>query len=134
MAHGYSGKPLFKKLGMRPGSKWRIINQPSDYKELLGPVEEVNFVQEDENLDGIHWFAKDSRTVEEAIHQGKDMITKSGMIWVSWYKKSARIPTDVTEDVIRDTALSLGLVDVKVCAVDAKWSALKVVWRKENRG
>lgn len=134
MAHGYSGKPLYKKLGMKPGSRWRIINEPSDYKELLGPVEEVQFVNDGENLDGIHWFATDARTVEEAIQEGKDMITKSGMIWVSWYKKSARIPTDVTEDVIRDTALSLGLVDVKVCAVDAKWSALKVVWRKENRG
>lgn len=134
MAHGYSGKPLYKKLGMKPGSRWRIINEPSDYKELLGPVEEVQFVNDGENLDGIHWFATDARTVEEAIQEGKDMITKSGMIWVSWYKKSARIPTDVTEDVIRDTALSLGLVDVKVCAVDPKWSALKVVWRKENRG
>lgn len=134
MVHGYSGKSLFKKLGMKAGSKWRIINQPSDYMELLGPVGEVNFVEDDEDLDGIHWFAVDSRTVERAINEGKDMITKSGMIWVSWYKKSARIPTDVTEDVIRDTALSLGLVDVKVCAVDAKWSALKVVWRKENRG
>lgn len=134
MAHGYSGKTLYKKLGMKPDSKWRIINEPSDYKELLGPVEDVHFVNDGEDLDGIHWFATDARTVEEAIQEGKDMITKSGMIWVSWYKKSARIPTDVTEDVIRDTALSLGLVDVKVCAVDAKWSALKVVWRKENRG
>ncbi len=134
MAHGYSGKPLYKKLGMKPGSRWRTINPPSDYKELLGPVEDVKFVQDDEDLDGIHWFAPDALTVEKAIIEGKDMIKKSGMIWVSWYKKSARIPTDVTEDVIRDTALSLGLVDVKVCAVDAKWSALKVVWRKENRG
>jgi hypothetical protein len=60
-------------------------------------------------------------------------IKKNGCIWFSWYKKSARLPTEITEDIIRDTALSMGLVDIKVCSVDAYWSALKIVWRVENR-
>ena len=63
----------------------------------------------------------------------KDKIKKDGIIWISWYKKTSKIPTDLNENIIRDTALGLGLVDVKVCAVDQKWSGLKIVWRKENR-
>ena len=133
MSHGYSGKPLFKKLGMKPWSIWRVVNAPADYSVLLGPVEAVTFTNSEKDLDGIHWFAKSTEDVEKALVDGREMIKRNGMIWVSWYKKSARIPTDVTEDVIRDTALHIGLVDVKVCAVDDKWSALKIVWRKENR-
>ena len=72
--------------------------------------------------------------MENALFDFKNKIVENGAIWVSWYKKSAKIPTDITEDVIRDTALPLGLVDIKVCAVDEKWSGLKLVILRENRG
>ena len=131
--HGYSGKPLFQKLGMKPGGLWKLVRAPGNYFELLGPVEEVVFSKRTHDLDGIHIFTKTSREVELALNKYSKQIKPDGMLWFSWYKKSSRIPTDVTEDVIRDTALTFGLVDVKVCAVSEIWSGLKIVWRKENR-
>ncbi len=110
-----------------------IIDAPDHYFDILGPVEGVTFQQADRDLDGIHIFCKTAAEVEAGMDSLKDQIKKNGMIWFSWYKKSAKIPTDVTEDLVRNTALAIGLVDVKVCAVDKQWSALKVVWRKENR-
>ena len=130
---GYSEKPLYAKLGMKPDSLWRIFHAPEDYFSMLGNPERVIFVETSKNLDGIHFFAKDLNTLEANLLRLKDMIHKHGMIWVSWYKKRAKIPTDVTEDEIRATILPLGLVDVKVCAVNDQWSGLKIVWRKENR-
>ncbi len=118
---------------MKPASIWKLVREPKNYFELLGPVQDVKFSNKTKDLDGIHLFAKTAREVEKGMLKYKDQIKSDGMIWFSWYKKSAKIPTDVTEDVIRDTALSLGLVDVKVCAVSEIWSALKIVWRKENR-
>lgn len=133
MPAGYSGKPLFQKLGMKPGAAWKVIGAPDDYLALLGEGVEVSFVRQSKDLDGIHIFVKSCRELEKAILKYKEEIRKDGMLWFSWYKKSAKIPTDVTEDEIRNTALSLGLVDVKVCAVSEIWSALKIVWRKEHR-
>ena len=131
--HGYSGKPLFHKLGMKPGARWKLVRPPDNYQQLLGDVEKVKFVRSITGLDGIHIFVKSARQVEANMLKYKEQIKADGMMWFSWYKKSAKIPTDVTEDIIRDTALSLGLVDVKVCAVSELWSALKIVWRVENR-
>lgn len=71
--------------------------------------------------------------MEQSLKEYRHAIRQNGMVWVSWYKKASKIETDVNEDVIRGTAIALGLVDVKVCSVDAQWSALKVVWRMENR-
>ena len=135
MSAGYSPRPLFKKLGIKENFKVRLINEPAYYFEILGdyptnieinnePTQLVNF---------IHFFVKTSEELNNHLPILKDEIEKNGMIWVSWYKKSSKIPTDVTEDTIRNLALSMGLVDVKVCAVDEKWSGLKLVWRKENR-
>ena len=118
---------------MKPGSYWKLVRAPENYHELLGSDKEIQFSRKTKDLDGIHVFVKSNRQLEADILRYKDQIKSNGMIWFSWYKKSAKIPTDVTEDVIRDTALSLGLVDVKVCAVSELWSALKVVWRKEHR-
>ncbi len=118
---------------MKPGTLWKIVSYPDGYHDLLGPVEGVEFSDSNVQLDGVHVFTRSAEEVEQAILTFKDQIKPNGMIWVSWYKKSSKIPTDVTEDVIRDTAIALGLVDVKVCAVSAIWSGLKVVWRKENR-
>lgn len=135
MAHGYSGTPLIKKLGIKAGFKVRVINAPDYYFDLLGeiPADVVFLQRKGKQVDFIHLFAKDLATFKKSFDKIKDEIKKDGMIWVSWYKKASKIPTDMNENVIRNTALSIGLVDVKVCAVDTQWSGLKIVWRKENR-
>lgn len=133
MSIGYSGTPLYKKLGMKAGSRWKVIDPPENYLEMLGPLEEVVFVDNGDHLDGIHVFTNEVKALEKYMTKLPEIIHKGGAIWFSWYKKSAKLPTEITEDVIRDTALALGLVDVKVCAVDHSWSALKIVWRVENR-
>ena len=135
MSSGYSGTPLVKKLGIKDNFKVRLINSPDNYFELLGDLpNDVKFLQrKSKDLDFIHLFAKDIKTFEKSFFKIKDEIKKDGVIWVSWYKKASKITTDMSEDVIRNTALANGLVDVKVCAVDEKWSGLKIVWRKENR-
>lgn len=134
MLSGYSGTPLVKKLGIKEGYKVRFINAPDYYPDLLGelpPVKVLANGRSKANL--IHFFSKDFASFKKQFVKLKDQIEPDGMIWVSWYKKTAKIPTDMNENVIRNTALALGLVDVKVCAVDEFWSALKIVWRKENR-
>ncbi|MDX1939316.1 MAG: hypothetical protein SFU99_02125 [Saprospiraceae bacterium] len=132
---GYSGTPLIKKLGIKQGFTLQLINAPRHYLELIGelPPNVLIVEQPIDSVDFIHVFVKSVAELEAQLPILKDQIVKNGIIWVSWYKKSAKIPTDVNEDIIRDTALALGLVDVKVCAVDEQWSGLKLVWRKENR-
>ena len=135
MPSGYSGTPLIKKLGIKKNYRVRLINSPENYFDLLGELPNgVKFLQrKSSKIDFIHLFAKDVKTFEKYFIKIKEEIKKDGMIWVSWYKKASKIPTNLSEDVIRNTALANGLVDVKVCAVDEKWSGLKIVWRKENR-
>ncbi len=132
---GYSGTPLFKKLGMKVNTRVFLVNAPENYLGLLGEVtEDVIYLDSLSNeVDIIHFFALRVIELENALLKYKDQIAKNGCIWVSWYKKAAKVPTDITEDVIRNMALSIGLVDVKVCAVDEKWSGLKLVIRRENR-
>ena len=135
MSLGYSGTPLVRKLGIKENFKVWLVNEPQYYLELLGELPDgVQLLNDPADLvDFIHLFAPDLKTLETSLPKLKDRIKKNGMIWVSWYKKASKIPTDVTEDEIRATCLPLGLVDVKVCAVDEKWSGLKLVWRKELR-
>lgn len=135
MSAGYSKTPLIKKLGIKPNFKIRFINAPDNYEALLGEIPDgvLQMNSNKELVDFIHFFAKSSEEIELNLVKFKDEIKKNSMIWVSWYKKSSKIPTDLNEDIIRNTALELGLVDIKVCAVDEKWSGLKLVWRKENR-
>ncbi len=135
MSTGYSKTPLIKKLGIKAGYKARFINAPDYYLDILGPLpEDLTLLKSKRKLANfIHLFCKDIASFEKHFFKIKDEIEKDGMIWVSWYKKASKIPTDLNEDIIRNTALNLGLVDVKVCAVDEKWSGLKIVWRKENR-
>jgi hypothetical protein len=132
---GYSGTPLVKKLGIKEGFRLKLINPSRNYFELLGnlPAEVQTLKNKNDKADFIHLFTNKISDLEINLKILKDEIKKDGMIWVSWYKKSAGLPTEITEDVIRNTALPLGLVDVKVCAVDEKWSGLKLVWRIENR-
>lgn len=131
---GYSGTPLVRKLGIKPGFRIRAIKAPSNYFDLLGALPpDVQILSRGKQLDLVHIFAKDHKTLLKYLPSAIDNIKPNGMIWISWYKKSSRIPTDLTEDVIRGEALHRGLVDIKVCAVDDQWSGLKIVIRKENR-
>ena len=132
---GYSGTPLVKKLGIKEGFSMLIINEPSNYSELLGtiPIGSKPVKENSKDIDFIHFFIKKSDELLKRLPKLMKQLKQDGMIWVSWYKKSAGMETDVTENLIRDFALRLGLVDVKVCAVDDQWSGLKLVIRKENR-
>ena len=132
---GYSGTPLHKKLGIKSGYLVYLQNAPTNYFELLDePPDGVHFVSNlTEKVDFIHLFTNNYNELAELLDEFQNQIKDDGMIWVSWYKKAAKLPTELTEDLIRETALKLKLVDVKVCAVDEKWSGLKLVIRKENR-
>ena len=128
-AAGYSGTPLIKKLGIKPGTKMLLINEPGNYFELLGVNISDQSCKKNETPDLVHLFTKNNNEFEAEIKKLKPAIKKNPniTIWVSWYKKAAGIPTDVTEDVIRNYALKNDLVDVKVCAVSETWSGLKLV-------
>ena len=133
---GYSGTPLAKKLGIKEGQRIYIKNSPyAEYEELFDdfPANVLILKRAGTNLDLIHFFTKSRSELDAEIRKFIVKINPDGMIWVSWPKKSAKIRTDVTEDVIREIVLPLGLVDIKVCAVNEIWSGLKLVIRKENR-
>ena len=143
---GYSGTPLAKKLGVKAGMRVALINAPVGFVDLLGELPEgvEVFLGEGDTLpdgrvsasggiDILHIFTNSREGLFRGLEAGRREIRQDGAIWVSWYKKAARMPTEITEDTIREAALPLGLVDVKVCAVDEKWSGLKLVIRKENR-
>ena len=132
---GYSGTPLVQKLGIKPGFKIAIRNPPNDYDALVSPLPEgVRLLRRlTTDLDLIHLFTRSRAELARSLPDLMQRIQPAGMIWVSWPKKASKVPTDVTEDVVRAEALPLGLVDVKVCAVDQVWSGLKLVIRKENR-
>jgi hypothetical protein len=129
MTVGYSGKPLALKLGIKPGFRMAVINPPPHYAALVAPLpagvtlHDVEYGQ----LNCIHLFVTTYADLAQHLGALRAQIVANGMIWVSWPKRAAKVPTDVTEDRIRLLALTLGLVDVKVCAVDTIWSGLKLV-------
>jgi hypothetical protein len=126
---GYSGTPLLKKLGLTPDLKVLLLHSPDDYFQLLEKDISPQIVAARQTPDWVHVFAADSAVFTAAMKKLKPAYEKNPrlVIWVSWYKKSAGITTDITEDTIRGYALKNGLVDVKVCAVSEKWSGLKLV-------
>ncbi len=132
---GYSGTPLAKKLGIKPGMIVHVVNAPGDYAALVDPLPEnvVILSRAEHELDLVHVFSKSRSELRAMLKTLQKKIKQSGIIWVSWPKKSSGIPSEVTEDTVREFALPLGLVDIKVCAVDETWSGLKLVIRKENR-
>ena len=132
---GYSGTPLVKKLGLTAGQRALVEGAPADYRALLGPFPDgVEFAARlSGRLDFIHLFVTDQSQLRERLPACLHKLAPDGMIWISWPKKAANVETDITEDTIREIALPLGLVDVKVCAVDETWSGLKLVIRKELR-
>jgi len=135
MAAGYPSNPLYKKLGIKDGMYTYILHKPEHFETLLEGAFEVLkvFVKAKRELDYIHIFTNKQQEFETQLNKLKDLLKKDGMIWVSWYKKSAMKPTELTENMIRDYALSIGLVDVKVCAIDEDWSGLKLVYRLKDR-
>ncbi|TMI70750.1 MAG: DUF3052 domain-containing protein [Bacteroidetes bacterium] len=126
---GYSGTPLIKKLGIKPGAIIQLINQPGNYFELLESDINDQLYKKNQIPDLVHLFVKNNKEFETEMKKLKVVCKKnpSVTLWVSWYKKAAGIPTDVTEDTIRNYALKNDLVDVKVCAVSDIWSGLKLV-------
>lgn len=132
---GYSGRPLAAKLGIKPG--WRVLarSPPQGYRELLEGLPEAVTLGEDlpGEVEMVHLFTRSRADLAAALPELLSRIRQDGAIWVSWPKRASGVPTDVTEDTVREVALPLGLVDVKVCAVDDTWSGLKLVIRKENR-
>ncbi len=126
---GYSGTPLLKKLGIKPEMKILIINKPDDYYKLLETDINDQSCKKNEIPDLVHLFVKSVKEFEAEMKALKSVykMNPTIIIWVSWYKKAAKIPTDITEDTIRNYALKNDLVDVKVCAVSDIWSGLKLV-------
>jgi len=132
---GYSGTPLAKKLGINADAKVFVDTAPPDYASLLAPLPDgVKFVNKLTNsVDVVHLFTKSASELDAKLRRWRKTIKPDATIWISWPKKASKVPTDITEDVIREIALPMGFVDVKVCAVDETWSGLKLVIRKELR-
>lgn len=153
MTAGYSGTPLAKKLGIKDGMTVVTVDAPENYAELLDPLpanmtllpgsppttpasqslRHPSSGRRGARADILHIFTNSRDGLFRGLAEARHLIKQNGSIWVSWYKKAAKLPTEITEDTIREAAFPLGLVDVKVCAVDEKWSGLKLVIRKENR-
>jgi hypothetical protein len=135
MPAGYSGTPLAKKLGLKPGDLVCLLDAPAGFRKLLDPVPAgVRFVTKfDKGARIVHTFATKKLQLARTLPACRKSLAPDAAIWVSWPKKAAKVPTDITEDVVREVALPLGLVDIKVCAVDETWSGLKLVLRKELR-
>ena len=136
MPVGYSVKALGHKLGIQSWTRVKPRNAPGNYQQLLGgvPKDVVISTRLRRPIDIVHIFSIARAHLVAELRRALEEIEQDGAIWVSWPKKSAKVPTDLTEDAIRDAALPLGFVDVKVCAVTDTWSGLKLVVRKELRG
>ena len=132
---GYSGTPLATKLGIKSRMVVRVVNAPADYAALVDPLPDGVIISSKaaKELDLVHIFTKSRSELLELLMTYQKKIKQNGVIWVSWPKKASGISSEVTEDTVREVALPLGLVDIKVCAVDDIWSGLKLVIRKENR-
>lgn len=134
-APGYSGTPLPTKLGIKPGTRVLPVGAPRDYAGLLGRLPDGAALARrfSSRVDIVHLFATRRDVLARELRRLRTALRRDAAVWVSWPKKSAKVPTDVTEDVIRAEALALGFVDVKVCAVTDVWSGLKLVVRQELR-
>ena len=132
---GYSSTPLAKKLGFKDGQRAWFADMPASVREEIGRENIVpNLLGSPEPpVEAAHLFVTHTATLDCELRMLLPLLARDGMIWVSWPKKASKKPTDITEDVIRAVALPLGLVDVKVCAIDDTWSGLKLVIRKELR-
>ena len=134
-AAGYSGTPLWKKLGYAADMRACLVQAPPDYPALVAPLPPgVVFQQQPDAGTGlVHIFCTERAQLADILATLRPLIGPTAMVWVSWPKKAAKVATDIGEDTIRALALPMGYVDVKVCAVDATWSGLKLVIRKSLR-
>jgi hypothetical protein len=140
-APGYSGTPLAQKLGLKDGQRVLWISLPKELKDLrksrnfveIAEAGWESFTDGDPGYDLIHGFTTSRQVLETSAKPLMETIDRDGSIWISWPKKASKVPTDITEDVIRDVVLPIGLVDVKVAAVSEVWSGLKLMIRKELR-
>ena len=135
MPAGYSGTPLAKKLGIVEGSAVSLIAEPDDFRTLLEPIPaEVRFrTSLRGRADVVVMFVTARAELERRVDTAGRVIFPTGGLWVAWPKRASKVPTDMTEDVVREVVLPRGLVDTKVCAIDDVWSGLRVVWRRERR-
>lgn len=133
-AAGYSGTPLAKKLGLKAGSRLYAVAMPdsvrAEIERLVRPAYVARAVK---GLEAAHLFTTKRADLKKRLVELREKLSAEGQVWVSWPKKVAKVDTDITDDVIRAVALPLGFVDVKVCAIDAVWSGLKLVIRKSER-
>jgi hypothetical protein len=133
---GYSGTPLVRKLGFKPGIRAAYVAAPEGFAALLGELPDgvrVLARPAASGIDLVVMFTTARRELERRLERLRAAIAPDGMLWVAWPKRASGVATDVTEDVVRDIALPAGLVDVKVCAIDETWSALKLVIRRDRR-
>jgi len=131
---GYSGTPLVKKLGIKPGFNIAFISAPSGYaNELDLPPDVTINSRSGKPLDFAQLFVKSEKELKEKFSESAKRLHAAGMLWVSWPKKSSGVTTDLSENIVRDIGLAAGLVDIKICAVDEVWSGLKFVFRLQDR-
>jgi hypothetical protein len=132
---GVFGKSISQKLGLKPGFRIFADGAPAEYRRIIGELPEGAklLARPKTPLDMVHVFATEAKSLGGRLRRFRDAIAPDGMIWVSWPKKASGIATDLSDVVVRDTALPLGLVDIKVCAVDEVWSGLKFVVPKAQR-
>lgn len=132
MDAGYSGTPQATKLGLKPGVTWDVVGAPDGWDFETPPAPDLR--RDGHDVDVVVAFVRDPDEVRRTIEQQERRIFPAGALWLAWPRKAAGHVSDVDENLLRDTALLRGLVDVKVAAIDADWSGLKIVWRRENRG
>jgi hypothetical protein len=132
---GYSRTPLPRKLGLRDGDRVALLDAPGAVLDLIEPQPADLRIRRDlrGRVDVVLHFVTERRALVRRIDAAARAVFPNGAVWVAWPKRSSGVPTDVTEDVVREIALPLGLVDNKVCAVDDTWSGLRLVWRREHR-
>jgi hypothetical protein len=132
---GYSGTPLARKLGIREGARLALLDAPEGFDDVLAPLpDDVTVLRRlAPNLDVAVLFVTERRHLEKRFDAVAKAVFPAGGFWVAWPKRASKVPTDLTEDVLREVALPKGLVDNKVCAVTDVWSGLRLVWRRENR-
>lgn len=133
MTAGYSGTPLAKKLSLKDGMSAWFHAMPASVREEIGAIALDERPAPEAGLQAAHIFTTDRAELERLLGDLRTRIDPAGFLWVSWPKKASKVPTDITEDVIRTLCLPMGWVDVKVCAVDQVWSGLKLMIRKELR-
>lgn len=136
MSAGYSGTPLPRKLGIKPGQRIAFLDAPPEFAAALGELPEGTARPRSTArgpLDLAVAFVRDRARLATRLPRLIDALEPAGALWIAWPKKASRVPTDLTEDVVRELALAAGVVDVKVCAIDATWSGLKLVRRVRDR-